>query len=80
MSTVKMKITFQEVMNAHNDGFAHYRDYLAVRFKIMGYIVTDFTKLRYQTFQDGDKSEYKIYTLVEGDVGGALMRVNAGRD
>lgn len=80
MSTVKMKITFQEIIKAHDDGFAHYRDFIAVKFKIMGYIVTDFTKLRYKTFQDGDKKDYKIYTIIEGDVGGALMRVNAGRD
>lgn len=80
MSTVKIKVTFQEIMKAQDDGFNHYRDYLAVRFKLLGYIVTDFTKLRYQTFQDGHKKEYKIYTMVEGDVGGALMRVDAGRN
>lgn len=72
---VSIKITFKELLLAQDMGCGHYRDYVALKFKEQGYIVTDFMELRYTTFQDGEKERYKIYTIVEGTVGVGLGRL-----
>ena len=73
MKTVTVKITFKELLVAQDVGFGHYRDYVALKFKEMGFIVVDFMELRYKTFQDGNRKQYDIYTLIEGEVGKALI-------
>ena len=72
---VKIKITFKEILLAQNMGCANYRDYIAIKFKDLGYIVADFMELHYTTFQDGDKQQYNIYTVIEGTVGKALGKL-----
>jgi hypothetical protein len=74
MKPVKIKITFKEILLAQDMGFATHREFVALKFKEAGFIVVDFMALRYRTYQDGHKSEYNIYTLVEGDIGKALMK------
>ena len=76
--TVKVRITFKEIILAQDMGCANHRDYVALKFKELGYAVVDFMELRYKTYQDGHKKEYKIYTVVEGEVGKALGRLSAG--
>ncbi len=72
---ITVKITFKEILLAQDMGCANHRDLVAVKFKDLGFVVVDFMELRYTTFQDGHKQEYKIYTIVEGEVGRALMRL-----
>lgn len=72
---ITVKITFKELLLAQDLGCGHYRDFVALKFKEQGFAVVDFMELRYKTYQDGHKKEYKIYTVVEGDVGRALARL-----